>query len=162
MSRNAEDNLFARHGKLHFLKLQFVPIESALDSLLRSMRNFRRHLDSVGPTLPESHDQLNDLMGLDDVMAARENQMESYKQHVRALVEKCDSTTYLLQEVANSRSQNIGREQNGYMMRLTKAALEDSAAIRVITVITMIYLSPTVVGVSILATHQSNGANSLV
>lgn len=82
-----------------------------------------------------------DLQQLKDAIRSRENQIESYEQYSKVLITGCDSTSELLQQVSSSKSGSI-------MMKLSQIAVDDSAAIRVITIITMLYLGPTAIGVS--------------
>ena len=72
----------------------------------------------------------------------------SYNEHLQVLLKRCNSTAKLLEQLVASKNQKLAREQSNYVLTLTKSAAEDSAAIRVITIITLIYLSATVVAVS--------------
>lgn len=105
-------------------------------------------MDSLEQVEQSSSDHWQTLKELKDAITSRHNQIDSNKSYAKALIAGCDSTAGLLKQVASSKNRGIVGKQNGYMMRLSQIAIDDSAAIRVITVITMLYLSPTVIGVS--------------
>jgi hypothetical protein len=77
----------------------------------------------------------------------------SYNEHLQVLLKRCNSTAKLLEQLVASKNQKLAREQSNYTLTLTKAAADDSAAIRVITIITLIYLSATVVAASPSIAH---------
>lgn len=70
---------------------------------------------------------------------------ERYAEH---LFERCNSTMEILNKRLEFADKDEVQKQSGYLLQLTKSAVDDSVAVRVITFITLIYLSCTVVGVS--------------
>lgn len=89
-----------------------------------------------------------DFAPFNEVVDIHTTQIVSYKEHLQVLLQRCKSTAHLLEQLVASKNQKLTREQSSYVLTLTQAAADDSAAIRVITVITLIYLSSTVVAVS--------------
>ena len=89
-----------------------------------------------------------DFEPFNEIVDIHTSQLRSYTEHLQVLLKRCKSTAHLLEQLVASKNQKLTTEQSNYILALTKAAAEDSAAIRVITVITLIYLSSTVVAVS--------------
>jgi hypothetical protein len=81
--------------------------------------------------------------------------LHNYRKHAlacasntSALLTKCERAVQLLDRVLNLKSQQIAEQQNTNILALTKSTVDDSATVRVITAITLVYLSCTVVAVS--------------
>lgn len=89
-----------------------------------------------------------DFAPFNEIVEIHTNQIQSYNEHLHVLLKRCKSTAHLLEQLSASKNQKLTTEQSSYILTLTKAAADDSAATRVITVITLIYLSSTVVAVS--------------
>jgi hypothetical protein len=64
------------------------------------------------------------------------------------LHDQTNSTIEILSKRLEFEDKDEVQKQSGYLLQLTKSAVDDSVAVRVITFITLIYLSCTVVGVS--------------
>ena len=74
--------------------------------------------------------------------------IEAYSQNTTFLVEKIRKTAQLLSDTLNLKQQQIAQNTNEITLALTNAAVKDSATIRVITVVTLLYLPTTFVAVS--------------
>jgi hypothetical protein len=111
---------------------------SQLRDLFNSQRMWRSETDR----------RRYDFAPFNEVIDIHTTQIVSYNEHLQVLLKRCKSTAHLLEQLVASKNQKLTREQSSYILTLTKAAADDSAAIRVITVITLIYLSSTVVAVS--------------
>lgn len=64
-----------------------------------------------------------------------------------ALLTTCERAVQLLDRVLNLKNQQVAQQQNTAILSLTKSTVDDSATVRVITAITLVYLSCTVVAV---------------
>jgi LPS sulfotransferase NodH len=64
-----------------------------------------------------------------------------------ALLTTCERAVQLLDRVLNLKCQQVAQQQNTAILALTKSTVDDSATVRVITAITLVYLSCTVVAV---------------
>ena len=111
---------------------------SQLRDLFNSQRMWRSETDR----------RRYDFAPFNEIVDIHASQIISYNEHLQVLLKRCASTAHLLEQLIWSKNQKLTREQSSYVLTLTKAAADDSAAIRVITVITLIYLSSTVVAVS--------------
>jgi hypothetical protein len=72
-----------------------------------------------------------------------------YRDNAAALLVKCTSTLGVLNSILNLNNQRIAQQQNDRIFYLTTATVHDSATVRVITAITLVFLSFTAVAVII-------------
>lgn len=72
----------------------------------------------------------------------------SYRENAATLLVKCISTLGVLNSILNLNNQRIAQQQNDRVFYLTTATVDDSATVRVITAITLVFLSFTAVAVS--------------
>jgi hypothetical protein len=72
----------------------------------------------------------------------------AWASNANALLTTCERAVQLLDRVLNLKSQQLAQQQNTNILALTKSTVDDSATVRVITAITLVYLSCTVVAVS--------------
>lgn len=120
------------------------------------MKQLRELFNSQKMWRSETDRRRYDFGPFNEIVDIHINQMTSYNEHLQVLLKRCSSTAHLLEQLVWSKNQNLTREQNAYVLELTKSAADDSAAIRVITVITLIYLSSTFVAVSCLIVESTN------
>ena len=73
---------------------------------------------------------------------------EAYSQNATFLIDKIRKTAQLVSDTLNMKHQKITQDTNENTLALTNAAVKDSATIRVITVVTLLYLPTTFVAVS--------------
>jgi hypothetical protein len=71
-----------------------------------------------------------------------------YRENAATLLVKCTSTLGVLNSILNLNNQRIAQQQNDRVFYLTTATVDDSATVRVITAITLVFLSFTAVAVS--------------
>ena len=98
------------------------------------------HLDEIGRATSES-------------LANYRNLIEAYSHNTAFLVEKIRKTAQLLSDTLNLKHQQIAQNTDENTLALTNAAVKDSATIRVITVVTLLYLPTTFVAVSVVSHH---------
>ncbi len=84
-----------------------------------------------------------------EILANYRTLVEAYSQNTTFLVEKIRKTAQLLSDTLNLKHQLIAQNTNQNTLALTNAAVKDSATIRVITVVTLLYLPTTFVAVGI-------------
>lgn len=75
---------------------------------------------------------------------------DAHKTYLAILLQKCNSAASLLNGIVNFNSQS-------HTLFLTKATVDDSATVRVITFITLVFISFTVVAVSIPPFRHAEG-----
>ena len=83
-----------------------------------------------------------------EILANYRTLVEAYSQNAAFLVEKIRKTAQLLSDTLNLKHQLVAQDTNENTLELTNAAVKDSATIRVITVVTLLYLPSTSVAVS--------------
>jgi hypothetical protein len=71
-----------------------------------------------------------------------------YRDNTAVLLVKCTSTLGVLNSILNLNNQRIAQQQNDRVFYLTTSTVDDSATVRVITAITLVFLSFTAVAVS--------------
>jgi hypothetical protein len=76
-----------------------------------------------------------------------------FERYAGHLFDRCNSTMEILNKRLEFADKDEVQKQSGYLLQLTKSAVDDSVAVRVITFITLIYLSCTVVGVGKATLH---------
>lgn len=76
-------------------------------------------------------------------LAQRQIQLVSLKNNLISLLKRCQSANSLLEQIATSKNQRIAQDQSLEVVKLTESTVDDSVTIRVITVITLIYVSAT-------------------
>lgn len=74
--------------------------------------------------------------------------LSGHKENLGAILDQCDFAANLLRDRLGAKDQSAVQRQSRYSLELTQLTVDDSATVRVITVITMAYLSFTVAAVS--------------
>lgn len=73
--------------------------------------------------------------------------VEGFADEVLSLMSRCGSTARLLRDRLEFKDRLETQKQSEYILQLTHSTVDDSATVRVITVITLVYLSFSVVAV---------------
>ena len=84
----------------------------------------------------------------DQYIVSHLEQVQSFSDNLETLLSECTSIRYLLEQVATSKNQTIARRQGEHVMLLTKSTVDDSTTVRVITVISLVYVSCSAAAVS--------------
>ena len=119
---------------------------------LKATTGVLKHLSQLNMTFADN-ESLDDTIAqdsrlLDQRIANRLAQVQSFNNNLEILLRGCTSTSYLLEQVATSKNQKIAQDQSELITLLTKSTLEDSGTVRIITVIFLVYLSSSTVAVS--------------
>ena len=139
---------------VHYVRSLLLPIKPILESQLRNLA----HLKLVaiqftdmngqraggGSALLQSHSQW---------MSSATESCLCLKQYAEYLTDRCSLTIDMLSKRLEFRDKNEMQVQSGHSLQLNKFAVDDAIAVRVITFITLVYLSCSVVGVSISLDH---------
>lgn len=81
-------------------------------------------------------------------MSIYEKEVAAYLGNAKYLLARVEKIAALLSDTLNLRDQATSDEQNGYVLQLTRSTVDDSITIKVITVVTLVYLPFTFVAVS--------------
>ena len=148
MSANAEQYLSIRPSELHFLETRFWPVEPALKATSTALQHVQALSSRMSMIVPDSSDLFERTPCFTESVSNVCNEIEALIDNVQVLLRICASTSRVLEQVAESKNQHISQEQNKHVASLTRLTANDSVTIRVITVITLVYLSSTAVAVS--------------
>ena len=139
---------------VHYVKSRILPLKPILACFNRDMEQLEiaaANIRSIGNSCSHcTHDSQR-------IAYAKEKSV-TIQSNADYLLEQCSSTFEILSKRLEFVDKDEVRKQSAYLLQLTKSAVDDSAAVRVITFITLIYLSGTVVGVSKI--HGSSGKNA--
>lgn len=133
---------------LFFFESRLLPLSTAAaaavrlcEGLLQCSQRWPAHLRITGPSgkIEEEIEWLEN----------HRNKLAACSNHATALLTKCERAVQLLDRILNLKSQKIAQQQNTNILALTKSTVDDSATVRVMTAITLVYLSCTVVAVSL-------------
>ncbi|KAF4313988.1 hypothetical protein GTA08_BOTSDO00104 [Botryosphaeria dothidea] len=73
-------------------------------------------------------------------MSIYEKEVAAYLGNAKYLLARVEKIAALLSDTLNLRDQATSDEQNGYVLQLTRSTVDDSITIKVITVVTLVYL----------------------
>lgn len=147
-SPNALDDISHAPEDLHFLGKRLRQITPTL----KASQNVLEKLSTL-PSRPCSEYNINTGHELGAGIAFSQqadiftNQLLSSANRAEALLREHESTAHLLVQIISAKNQRVTQEQNEIVMKLTRSTLDDSVNVRVITVITLVYLTAAVVAV---------------
>jgi hypothetical protein len=129
---------------LSFTERRLVPVDAILASTTRLLGDLEQFVQasSVISVSPSK-------LGLAEILINAANTATAYRDNVAVLLLKCTSTQEVLNNILNLNNQRIAQQQNDRVYYLTTATVDDSATVRVITAITLVFLSFTAIAVSI-------------
>lgn len=122
--------------------LLLPPIFQSLAQNIQALQTFNDSLQADGGTPNENHTQTQELLQNYATMVA------AYNSNAAFLVDKIRATAQLLPNTLNLRYQLTAQGISENALALNDAALRDSATIRTITVVTLIYLPANFIAVS--------------
>lgn len=135
------------------IRLKLLPQPSALAATKRTLEGLdaahRRWIEIL------SHHDLDLIRCWDELIENRGREVTSYTENAVSLLQKCEMASQHLAAILefNNRSlaseqQRIARQQNDRVYLLTKFTVDDSITVRVVTAISLVFLSVATVGVS--------------
>ena len=143
-----DDQLRFSHSTLSALRRiegRLLLLPSIFHSLIRDINtllDFNDTFRSDGACFDYNHCATQEVLHNYAAMTA------AYSQNAEYLRDKIRGTAELLSETLNLKHQKIAQSISENTLALTNAAVKDSATIRVITVVTLLYLPATFVAVS--------------
>jgi hypothetical protein len=144
---------------LAFFESRLAPVVP----LLRSIDSTFSALFGLVERLPPSYTDSDSTPSQDwaAIFTNRRYEVESYKFAVSGLLEKCACVQRLSEGLLNHQNQINAQRQTQATLRLTNATADDSAYVRVITAITVVFLSSTAVAVCIAMTMAKEASDLL-
>jgi len=128
---------------LYFLESRLLPMLPAL----RASQNVLQRLRYLYGPQSEHHVRAQDIQYFAQVVDVYSDQVQVDRNRVEVLLKRRESTAHLLEQRVSWNHQKVAQRQNDLTTSLTRSAAKDSVTIRVITVITLVFLSFTVVAV---------------
>lgn len=131
-------------ASLNYIETRLTPVESILSS-------FELILDGLERSTRQVKDVVNDDTERDRLLLAIQNyrnQVTAYRINANAILRKCATASKLLDGILVFNNQNTTQKQSQHVLYLTKSTVDDSVTVRVITTITLVFLSCTAVSVS--------------
>ena len=144
-----DDKLQFSHSTLSDLRrieARLLLLPTIFHSLTQSIELLEVYSGAVQAGGSDSDEKCN---STSEILANYRALVEAYSQNTTFLVEKIRKTAQLLSDTLNMKHQLIAQNTNQNTLALTNAAVKDSATIRVITVVTLLYLPTTFVAVGI-------------
>ena len=132
---------------LSFVESRLQPAEALLDALDRTLQGLRQFHERWA-RLDSGIDQCSLAMGPQHIVNMR-NSVVAYKQYADTLLKRCHGAFQTLNGVLGVNSELISRRQADRVEYLTTSTVDDSATVKVVTVITLIFLSFTAMAVSL-------------
>ena len=132
---------------MYSLETRFIPLTAAFSSLHQVIKGLRRihDLERLNALASPQSTTADDT----EPFESEENDIASYNHNLNGLLKRWSSTVELMNTTLSLRNQSISLKQSNQVTTLTKASVDDSASIHVITFITLIYLSFTGVAVGL-------------
>ncbi|KAI9836443.1 MAG: hypothetical protein M1819_001475 [Sarea resinae] len=143
----AVDKDHANIQRVHFVESRCLP----LTAIFRSFSQTLSALSALNTSLPLvcglTHSDSDTIRrdNMVDILSKYASQTSAYEAQIGFLTNNIRSTAQLLSNTLNFKYQGLAQQQSEYVVELTSATLKDSSAVRVITIITLLYLPSTFV-----------------
>ncbi|KAF4629741.1 hypothetical protein G7Y89_g8405 [Cudoniella acicularis] len=161
-----EDKLMTtelRDRELNFETLQtlshlagkLIPIPAILEASARtivSIREMNKRLASFDREPELSQEELLRIAKTGHSLQATESRLQSYLASFQVLHARIENLKKFLADGLNLQNQDIAAEANGLLLTLTKDTVDDSATVRLVTLVTLIFLPASFIS-SLLGTN---------
>ena len=138
-------------SELRCIEGRLLPLPSIFQSLVRNvhmLEAYNNDLQVDCSITSENHDSTQQILQNYVTMA------RAYSDNVTFLLDKIRGTAQLLSDTLNLKHQHTTQNISENTLALTTASVQDSATIRVITVVTLLYLPTTFIAVSFLSHYD--------
>ncbi|KAL9632446.1 MAG: hypothetical protein Q9204_003794 [Flavoplaca sp. TL-2023a] len=125
--------------KLRFIEERLLPLQAILASTQSTLDGLVAHwgsLISCTSTSPNPQQQDKNLR----ILREHQSNVGPYIANLQHLLRRTDSALNFLSETLSFSNQRTAKEQNELLLRLSMSAKEDSATVRILTVVTLVYL----------------------
>ena len=131
---------------IRYVESRCLPLRSILPCFTRCMTE----LQAVRIELCKLHESRLQNQTTSDPPAWLHNFVQksaAYRENTEAVLTRCSFAAQLLCDTLGFRDKKEAQKHTSYALELTRLTVDDSATVRVITVITLVYLSLSVVAV---------------
>ncbi len=124
-------------SKLRHIEARLLALPSIFDSSIHGIQMLEEYYETF-----RRDDSITDELhyATSEVLRNFRTLTEAYNQNTIFLLEKVRTTAQLLSDTLNLKHQQTAEHTSDNTLAMTKAAVQDSATIRVITVVTLLYL----------------------
>ena len=121
----------------------------SLEPIFRSLRKALQTLDDVNYILTERNiTQQSDAHAMKLLLNNYMNMVDAYTQQASFLKNRAACLAVSITDTLSFKDSNTAKRQSQYMLDLTLSTVDDSTTVRVITIVTLIYLPFTFMAVS--------------
>lgn len=153
MSPAADNRLFDKPADLFFLESRLSPLTPVFKAMRKTLGSLQDIHCAPTPLHHVDSEDAESARRFSETTRIYSNDLQSLDDHLQVLLRKRESTAHLLEQMVSFRNQRIAQVQSALIMSLTKAALDDSVNVRVITVIGLVFVAFS--GVAVGASLQS-------
>jgi len=140
MSTWISESLRVNHQTLtsiRFIENRIHPllaIFASLSKMLTTLEKLNATIQARGGT------QQTETNAVFDLLENYRSQIDAYTENAKFLLKRSSGTAQQLSDTLAFKNQDVAQSQNGYMLKLTMSTVDDSATVRVVTLVTLIYL----------------------
>ncbi|KAB8227117.1 uncharacterized protein BDW43DRAFT_317117 [Aspergillus alliaceus] len=158
MPERIEDPLRINHQMLTSMR----SVESRCLPLQAIFRSFNKTLQTLSKTnqVLREFDNIQHpkWLQMKHLLDNYKSHADAYSQNAAFLQSRAAITSQLVTDTFSFKNSHTSQEQTKYMLDLTLSTVDDSTTVRVITVVTLIYLPSTFMAVSLFLPSPSSGA----
>lgn len=142
-------------SRLFFVECTLIPIAPALSCTRKNICKLLGVLQSVHGSCSVSSVTSSAMIESAERLRSCLADLDSYSDNVTSLQQKCTGLAQLFDRLLTFEQSQIAHAQNSKMTQLTEKTTDDSLTVRSVTVVSLIYLSFTVVAVSFPRTSRT-------
>ena len=139
MSTWIDESLRVNHQTLtsiRFIENRIHPLLAIFASLSKTLTT----LEKLNTTIQARGAQQIETNAISDLLENYRNQIDAYAENAKFLLKRSGSTAQQLSDTLAFKNQHVAQSQSGYMLKLTMSTVDDSATVRVVTLVTLVYL----------------------
>jgi hypothetical protein len=123
---------------LHFFQNRLSPVSAIFDSLLGTLEGLEKIACKHKMLISSNSDERE---YWEEFIYNSHMKLSGFQMNIKSVVAHCQNTLQFVDGTIKLENQNIISKQSSHVLRLTGIAVDDSATIRVMTTITLIFLS---------------------
>lgn len=139
MSTWIDESLRVNHQTLtsvRFIENRIYPLLAIFASLSKTLTT----LEKLNKTIQARSAEQTETNAISDILENHRNQIDAYTENAKFLLKRSGSTAQQLSDTLAFKNQHVAQSQSGYMLKLTMSTVDDSATVRVVTLVTLVYL----------------------
>ncbi|OCL04849.1 hypothetical protein AOQ84DRAFT_109095 [Glonium stellatum] len=140
MSTWIDESLRVNHQTLtsiRYLENRILPLPAIFASLSKTITTLEK-LNSTFSTRTGAQQAETNAMA--DLLENYRSQLDAYNENATFLLKRSGGTAQQLADTLAFKNQYVAQSQSGYMLKLTMSTVDDSATVRVVTLVTLVYL----------------------